>query len=69
LSAYKRTGMNIWLKVTQDKYELPVAVADSSEELARMCGVTASSIHSSMSHAKDGTRKTPYRKVRIKFEN
>ena len=69
MSAYKRTGMNIWLTVTQAKYELPVAVADSSEELARMLGVTVQSIYSSMSHAKDGTRKTPYRKVRIKFEN
>ena len=30
--------MTLYLKVTKDKYELPVAVADSKKELARMLG-------------------------------
>ena len=28
--------MTLWLEVTQDDYELPVAVADSCTELAKM---------------------------------
>ena len=30
----------IYMEVTQDEYELPVAVADSASELARMAGVS-----------------------------
>lgn len=36
--------MVLYLKVTNDKYELPVAVADSAAELARMVGVKAQSV-------------------------
>lgn len=57
--------MNIWLKVTNDKYELPVAVADSAEELAKLCGVKVNNIHSSRSHAKARGHKTRYLKVQI----
>lgn len=54
----------VWMKVTHDKYELPVAVADTAEELAKICGTTKNCICSSMSHAKNGRKKwTPYVKV------
>lgn len=54
----------VWMKVTHDKYELPVAVADTAEELAKICGTTANSIRSSISHVKNGRKKwTPYVKV------
>ena len=33
--------ITIWMKVTDDKYELPVAVADTAEELARIVGLGA----------------------------
>ena len=29
----------LWLKVTQDEYQLPLVVARSADELAKMCGV------------------------------
>lgn len=57
--------MNIWIKVTNDKYELPVAVADSAEELAQLCGVKTNNIHSSRSHAKAQGQKTQYRLVKV----
>ena len=57
--------MNIWLKVTNDKYELPVAVADSAEELAKLCGVKVNNIHSSRSHAKARGGQTWYRLVKV----
>jgi hypothetical protein len=46
--------MSLYLATTHDKYELPVAVADSPRELARIMGTTSGSISSSISH------KRPY---------
>ena len=51
---------HIWMKVTKDKYQLPLAVADSASELARICGTTPNSIVSTFSH---------YRKGRIDFSS
>lgn len=59
----------VWMKVSDDEYELPVAVADSLAALARLCGVTEASIYSSMSKARHGIRKTLYRKVRIDLDD
>ena len=42
--------MVIWMKVTKDKYELPIAIADSVGELARVVGTTANCISSSICH-------------------
>lgn len=44
----------IWMKVTADKYELPLVIADSAKELAEICGTTANSIVSAISHHKKG---------------
>ena len=58
--------MIVWLKVTQDELELPVAVADSAVELAKICNTTPNTIYASLSHVKSGRFKnTPYRKVKI----
>lgn len=55
------------MKVTTDKYELSVAVADSIRELAKICGVSKRTIYSRMNHFKNGSRYThcPYVKVVI----
>ena len=29
----------VYMKITRDKYELPVAVAESTTELAKICGL------------------------------
>lgn len=56
----------IWMKVTMDEYELPVAVADSVRELSEMTGATDNNIRSSYSKYKSGQRKTcQYRKVEV----
>ena len=56
----------IWMKVTMDEYELPVAVAESCRELSEMVGVTVNNIRSSYSKYKSGQRKTcQYRKVEV----
>lgn len=56
--------MFVWMKVTKDKYELPVAVADSANELARILNTTANNISSSLSKGY-GT----YLKVAVEEEN
>lgn len=54
----------LWVKTTSDEFELPVAVADSCKELARMCQTRTDTIYSAISHAKAGTRsRTCYKKV------
>ena len=51
----------VWMKVSRDKYELPVAVANSARELGIICGVNEHTIYASMSHAKRGDiSHTPY---------
>jgi hypothetical protein len=55
----------VWMKVTNDKYELPVLVADSAPELAKMLGCSPNNICSSLSHAKHRRQNTTYRKVVI----
>lgn len=40
---------SLWVCITNDKYELPVAVADTAAELARICHTTSNSIYSELS--------------------
>jgi hypothetical protein len=47
----------LYLRTTQDELELPIAVADSPTELARMCGTTANNVSSSIAHGRKGWYK------------
>ena len=47
----------LYLEVTRDKYELPLAVADSPYELARMRRVDVTSILKAIRGLKMGTRR------------
>lgn len=42
--------LKLYLRVTNDQYELPVAVAESPKELAQLLGITANNVKSSISH-------------------
>lgn len=57
--------MTLWMKVTKDKYELPLIVAASLTELANICGVSKGSISSSIYHNIHDGVKTCYRKVEV----
>lgn len=60
--------MKIWMEVTTDKYELPLKVADTGGELARMCGLSPDTIYSSISHYNNRTRKLKrFRQRKRKF--
>lgn len=57
---------NVWMEVTKDKYELPVAVADTAKELAEKCGVKPKAIERACWAHKKGTTKTcKWRKVEM----
>lgn len=53
--------MTLYVKVTDDKYELPIAVADSAGELAKMLGVKKNTVLTKISHGKQGIRTTYHR--------
>ena len=42
--------MTLYMEITKDEYELPVAVAESPTELARITGYTRNAILSAISH-------------------
>ena len=41
--------MIVYMKVTRDEYELPIAIADTVGELARMTGASKETIFSNIS--------------------
>ena len=53
------------LLVTKDKYQLPLAVADSAEELARIIGVRPSTIIKSINER----RKSRYMRIYVNMED
>ena len=55
----------IWMKVTNDKYELPLVIADSSRELAKKLGLSKDSVSSAISKAKRRGTKSQYVKVEL----
>ena len=56
---------NIWMMVSFDEYELPLAVAESATELAEMVGANRKTIMSAVSHVRHGRQK---RSVYVKVE-
>ena len=57
--------MHLYMAITQDKYELPLAVAYSVKELAAMLGVYESSIRVTMTRAKQRGGWCKYIKVEV----
>lgn len=54
----------VWMEITEDVYELPVAIADSSTELAKIVGKTKDNIESQFYKFLAGKQKrTRYIKV------
>lgn len=61
----KDENMTLWMEVTMDEYELPVAVASSAEELARKIGKTTNNIYSTIYKAKVRGYRSRYVKVEV----
>lgn len=58
----------VYIKVTNDEYELPEFVADSITELAKMTGTNLHNISSALSKTKHKGTKSSYKKVVIDDE-
>lgn len=59
----------VYMKVTRDKYELPVVVADTISELARICGVKANSISKQLWCSKHMSKNDRCIYVRVKIDD
>ena len=57
----------LFMLVTKDKYELPLAVADTRKELGRMIGVSSITIANSITRARKSGHKSKY--IRVEFPN
>lgn len=55
----------IYMLVTDDKYELPVYIADTAQELADLAGTSKGCVHSSVNRWEKGkVKKTRYIRIR-----
>lgn len=58
------------MEVTQDEYELPVAIADNAHQLAIMRNVSVNTIYSAISHEKSGAyKRSRYKRIVIDEED
>ena len=55
----------IWMKVSKDDYETPVATADTAGQLAIKCHTTKNSIISAICHSKKTGYRCIYQKVKL----
>lgn len=60
--------MTVWMEITLDKYELPVAVAMTRVELARLVGVEPETISEQICRYRKHGMKCKYIKVEIEDE-
>ena len=56
--------MKIYERVTRDKYELPLAVADSECELAEILGISINTVYRGIKKFRSG-KKSIYREIEI----
>lgn len=61
----KNSKEYMYLKVTDDEFELPIVVAGSIKELAVRTGVSQAKISSALYNAEKKGFKTVYRKVEV----
>lgn len=59
----------LYLLVSKDEYELPLAVCDSVYELSERAGATENTIRSALSHYKNDGVNCPYRQVEVELED
>jgi ribosomal protein L7Ae-like RNA K-turn-binding protein len=60
--------MTVWMAVSRDQYQLPIAVADTAEELGRLVGVKPASIETVVSRFNTGKIRNLKRQNYFKVE-
>ncbi|WP_410495060.1 hypothetical protein QTL86_12970 [Cellulosilyticum sp. ST5] len=59
-------NVTAWMAVTADKYELPICVEDSAEELANVFGIKKCTVYTQIKKGASGKR-LGYRFLRIEL--
>lgn len=59
----------VYMLVSSDEYELPIAIADSPSELGRIIGVPSETVRNGCSKRRHGVRKSRYIKIEIPKED
>ena len=59
----------LYMKITTDRYELPLAVADTGEELAKICGVSINNVYNTIRKARINGHRCQYVRVELEGEN
>lgn len=60
--------MKVYMRVTDDEYELPVAIADTQADLARMVGVGTNTVCSALYKVRKWGQRSVYKEVEIDDE-
>lgn len=55
----------VWMEVDLDNKELPVRIADTAGELARLCGCSARNIRAAACHAQAGIERRRFIRVLV----
>lgn len=59
---------SVYMQISKDEYEFPLAIADSIQELAEIIGKSPATIGSYISRCKKSGRKCRYIKINIEEE-
>ena len=60
----------VWMLVSDDKYELPLAIADTAKELAERCNVSIHTVISNFTRYQRGEyKKSKYLCVKVEDED
>lgn len=52
-------NLKLYLEITQDEYQLPLKVAESTKELAKMCGMERKQLQNYIGKVTSGQIKKP----------
>lgn len=58
----------VYMKITRDEYELPVAVADSAAELSRILGLSVNTVRNALGNARRKGFRSQYIRVDVGTE-
>ena len=68
ISRERKRSMTLYMLVTFDKYEYPLIVTESLDELAEKCCCTKNAISSAICHSRKNGGKSRFVKVEVDWE-
>ena len=68
ISGERKRSMTLYMLVTFDKYEYPLIVTESLDELAKKCCCSKNAISSAICHSRKNGGKSRFVKVEVDWE-